>query len=130
MNFPNELRYTKDHEWLKVDAASKTATMGITDFAQKELGDVVFVELPANGKVVRQGETLCVVESTKAASDVYSPVGGTVAEVNKKLPDSPESLNNDPYNNGWMVKLKDILLDEVDKLMTVDQYKELLKGRI
>lgn len=123
MNFPEELKYTKDHEWVKFDAASGVATVGITAFAQNELGDVVFVDLPAVGKTLKQGETACVVESTKAASDVYAPVGGTVKEVNKSLPDSPAAINNDSYNTGWMLKLENVNQADLAKLMDVKAYR-------
>lgn len=111
-----ERRYTKSHEWLTVDG--KTATVGITDFAQSQLGDVVFLELPAPGRKLNAGESFGVVESVKAASDLYSPVSGRIAAVNDKLAAHPELINSDPYGDGWILKvelageLPDGLLDE------------------
>ena len=99
-----ERRYTKSHEWLTVDG--KTATVGITDFAQSQLGDVVFLELPAAGRKLTTGEAFGVVESVKAASDLYSPVAGRIAAVNEKLAAHPELLNSDPYGDGWILKIE------------------------
>lgn len=127
MEFPSDLRYTKEHEWVRLEGGG--AVMGITEFAQSELGDIVFTELPPVGKSVTQGATLCVVESTKAASDVYAPVSGKVREVNGNLNNAPELINHSPYNEGWMVKLADIRSDELEKLMTPAQYKEFLGPR-
>lgn len=124
MQFPENLRYTKDHEWVRIEGA--TATMGITEFAQQELGEIVFADLPATGKSVKAGETLCVVESTKAASDVYAPISGTVKESNSALSASPDLVNNSPYDNGWMVKLDKFSEAEVQKLMSAAEYKQLL----
>lgn len=104
MNFPKELKYTKDHEWAKIDG--KIATIGITDHAQSALGDVVFVELPKAGRVLKKGETFGVVESIKAVSDLYSPLDGKVVEVNSALPDDPSAVNKDPYGAAWMVKIE------------------------
>jgi glycine cleavage system H protein len=124
MEIPSNCRYTKDHEWIKVDG--QLATIGITSFAQGELGDIVFVELPAIGRTLKQKETICVVESTKAASDVYAPVSGTVTEVNKTLSNSPDLVNKNPHNDGWMVKLKDFSKKEYEALMTAEQYRTYL----
>lgn len=99
-----ERRYTKTHEWLIVDG--KTATVGITDFAQAQLGDVVFLELPKPGRKLSQGEAFGVIESVKAASDLFTPVGGTVAQVNDKLSSNPELVNSDPYGDGWIMKVE------------------------
>ncbi len=128
MEFPSNCKYTKDHEWVRVEG--DTCVVGITEFAQSELGELVFVDLPSAGKSVSPGSTLCVVESTKAASDVYAPVVGTVAEANAALKDSPSLVNTEPYTGGWMVKLSGVAKGDLDKMLTVDQYKELLKGRI
>jgi glycine cleavage system H protein len=100
----SERRYTKSHEWLTVDG--KTVTVGITDFAQSQLGDVVFLELPVPGRKLVTGETFGVVESVKAASDLYSPVSGRITEINEKLKEHPEVLNSDPYGDGWIMKLE------------------------
>jgi glycine cleavage system H protein len=104
-NIPADLRYAKSHEWLKV-AADGTATLGITDYAQSSLGDITFIQLPKVGAALKAGETFGVVESVKAASDVYSPVSGTVLETNKALDTNPEKVNSAPYSDGWMLKLK------------------------
>ena len=104
MNFPTDLKYTKDHEWAKI--SGKTATIGITDHAQNSLGDVVFVDLPAVGKVLKKGETFGVVESIKAVSDLYAPVSGKVIEVNAALKDEPALVNRDPYQAAWLVKIE------------------------
>lgn len=127
MEFPNNLKYTKDHEWVLVEGDS--ATIGITEFAQSELGDLVFVDLPSVGKTLKQGETLCVVESTKAASDVYSPVSGSVKEVNTALGSAPEKVNKSPYKEGWLAKLTKFSQVEVSALMSADQYRALLGAK-
>ena len=127
MEIPSNCRYTKDHEWVRIEGA--VVAVGITEFAQGELGDVVFVDLPLPGKVVKQKETLCVVESTKAASDVYAPIGGAVAESNKALADKPDLVNKSPYADGWMVKLKNFSQAECDALMDAAQYREYLGPR-
>jgi glycine cleavage system H protein len=104
-NIPADLKYAKSHEWLKV-AANGTALVGITDYAQNSLGDITFVQLPKVGATLKAGETFGVVESVKAASDIYAPVAGTVLEVNKALDANPEKVNQSPYGDGWMLKLK------------------------
>lgn len=104
MRFPENLKYTKDHEWTRLDG--KTATVGITDHAQQALGDVVYIELPQVGRVLKAGETFGVVESIKAVSDLYAPLAGKVVEVNKGLTDDPSLVNKDPYDGAWMVKLE------------------------
>jgi len=124
---PRNLKYSKEHEWVKVEG--NIATMGITDHAQEQLTDVVFVELPKKGKVVKQMETVAVLESVKAVSDVYSPVSGEVVEVNETLVDKPALVNIKPYGEGWIVKLKVKDKKELDNLMTAEQYEEFLKGK-
>ena len=124
MEFPAELKYTKEHEWVRVEG--DVAVVGITEFAQSELGDLVFVDLPPVGKAVAQHGTMCVVESTKAASDVYSPLSGTVKEVNDSLKDDPSLINNTPYTSGWIVKLSAFSAAEVAGLLSADDYKKLL----
>ena len=104
MNIPEDLQYTKSHEWVRIEG--DTATIGITDHAQDELGDVVFVELPEEGDTFDAGESFGTVESVKAVSDLYTPVGGEVVEVNSALEDAPENINEDPYGEGWIVKLR------------------------
>jgi glycine cleavage system H protein len=120
-----EIKYTKEHEWVRID--NDIAYIGITEFAQGELGDIVFVDLPSVGKQVQQANTLCVVESTKAASDVYAPISGTVVEVNSELNTSPALVNKDPLGEGWMVKLKDFNRADLDKLMSLEQYNKLIQ---
>jgi glycine cleavage system H protein len=126
MNFPENLRYTKDHEWVLVDG--DTGTIGITDYAQGELGDVVFVELPAVGKTVKQHETFGTIEAVKAVSDLYAPVSGSVTEVNTDLESQSELVNKDPYGKGWMLKIHLSSPDEVGSLMSAESYKALVAG--
>jgi glycine cleavage system H protein len=121
----NKLKYTKEHEWIKVEG--NVATIGITCYAQEQLTDVVFVELSKTGKVMKQGEILAVLESIKAVSDVYSPVSGEVIEVNKNLVDKPELINQKPYSEGWIAKLKVEDSKELDSLMTTQEYEAFLK---
>ena len=121
MNNPEHLRYSAEHEWVAV--ADGIATVGITDHAQEELGDIVFVELPAVGATVTKSKPLGVVESVKAVSDVFAPVSGTVTEVNATLTGSPEIINDDPYGDGWMVRVTMSDPAEVDQLMTAEQYR-------
>lgn len=123
MNFPAELKYTKDHEWLKA-IDETTALVGITDFAQSELGDLVFINLPQEGDEVIADESFCDVESVKAVSDVMSPCSGVIAEVNTELEDEPQMLNEDPYG-AWIAKIKDI--SAYGELMTADEYEALVQ---
>jgi glycine cleavage system H protein len=123
---PTDCRYTKDHEWVRLEG--DVAVIGITDYAQTELGDVVFVELPEPGASVTQGETFGVVESVKAASDLYAPVSGTVLETNAALQDAPEQVNAEPYGGGWMLKVQPANLGEVDNLMDAAAYDAHVKG--
>jgi glycine cleavage system H protein len=122
-NLPHELKYSKSHEWVR-DEGDGTYTVGITDHAQGLLGDMVFVELPELERVVNAEEECAVVESVKAASDVYAPVGGTVIEVNSAVEDSPELVNQDPYGDGWLFKLSDI--SGFDDLLDADDYAEMV----
>jgi glycine cleavage system H protein len=124
MNFPENLKYTKDHEWILVDG--NTGTVGITEYAQGELGDVVFVELPAVGKVLKQHETFGTIEAVKAVSDLFSPVAGTITETNKELGGSPELVNKEPYGKGWMVKMKIAKPAELNALLNAAAYKSLV----
>lgn len=121
MNFPNDLRYTKDHEWVRVEG--DVATIGITEFAQHELGEIVFAETPAAGRQFSKGDSLCVVESTKAASDVYAPIAGKVKEGNGSLQGNPQLINTDPYGAGWMVKFEGFSAAEIAGLMSADEYR-------
>ena len=120
---PENLKFTKDHEWL-VDDGGNSFVIGITDHAQDSLGDVTFVELPEVGTSFSRGEVFGVVESVKAASDLYMPVGGEVLEINEELGDSPEKLNESPYDDGWIIKIKSSASEEMSFLLTADQYKE------
>ena len=122
--FPSDRRYTKEHEW--VLTAGMTATMGITDFAQRELGDIVYVELPAVGRAVTQGEVLGTIESVKAVSELYAPVGGEVAEVNSALTEKPEMVNKDPHGS-WMIALKVSNPGDTADLLDSAKYTELTK---
>ena len=124
MDVPEELRYSKDHEWARLEDGR--VRMGITDYAQDALGDVVFVQLPAVGAEVEAGTSFSEVESTKSVSDIYAPVGGVVVEINDELTDAPERLNEDPYGDGWLVKVRLSDPSEVDALLEVDAYKDLL----
>lgn len=124
--YPDDYYYTKDHEWLKVDG--KRVTVGITDFAQKQLGDVVYMELPKVGTQLEFHQSLGVVESVKAVSDIYSPISGEVIEVNTKLNDSPEIVNEDPHGKGWIARLKIKDESEIERLMTVSEYEKFLEG--
>lgn len=125
MDFPDELKYTEEHEWVLVE--DDVVTVGITDFAQDQLGDVVFVELPEVGDQLETGKPLGVVESVKAVSDVYSPLTGEVVEINAALPDEPEMLNTSPYEDGWMVKIRLADSAELDELMDAATYQEFIE---
>ena len=126
MKIPAELKYTEDHEWVRVEG--DTATVGITDFAQGELGDVVFVEIETEGEELDKGETFGTVEAVKTVSDLFMPVGGEVAEVNETLADEPEIVNKDPYGKGWMIKIKVKDSSELDDLLTADDYKKMVEA--
>ena len=123
MNIPKELKYTKDHEWVRVEG--NTAVVGITDFAQLQLGDVVFVELPAVGKALKQGEPLSVIESMKAVSDVYEPVSGKVVKVNTALEEAPDLVNQEPYGEGWVAVLELADGAEVESLLSDSDYEKV-----
>ena len=122
MEFPEELKYTKEHEWVLIEAG--TATVGITDYAQDQLGDIVFVELPAVGDKVSKEDAFGVVESVKAVSDIYAPLSGKVIEVNDDLPDDPEMLNEDPYGDGWIIRIELTDPEEIEDLMTSAEYEQ------
>jgi len=125
-NIPSDLKYTKSHEWVRV--ADAVATVGITDHAQHELTDVVFVELPAAGRKVKAGEACAVVESVKTASDIYSPLGGEVTEVNRAVVENPALVNSEPYGNGWFFKIKLANPAEVNALLKPEQYQAQISG--
>lgn len=125
MNIPEELKYTKEHEWVK-DNGDGTVTIGITDFAQGELGDIVFVELEPEGSEFDRDDVLGTVEAVKTVSELFSPVSGEITEVNESLEDDPEMVNNDPYGDGWMVKIELSDPSELDDLLSAEDYKELI----
>lgn len=126
MEFPDNLHYTKEHEWVRVEEDG-SVTVGITDYAQEQLGDIVYVELPeASDDSVQKDEPFAVVESVKAVSDVYAPLTGRVSEVNDELPNSPEVINQDPYGDGWMVRMQLDNKDEIDELLSATEYEELV----
>ena len=125
MNFPEDLRYTKDHEWAR--SKDGRVVVGITEFATDQLGDVVYVELPAVGEQVKKGEAFGVVESTKAVSDLYAPVSGKVVEINAPLVDAPEGINEDPYGDGWMIAVEPSNPKELDELLDPKAYAALVQ---
>jgi len=124
MNIPADLLYTKDHEWIKIDGSE--ATIGVTDFAQKELGDIVFVEVDTEGESLSEGDVFGTVEAVKTVSDLFMPISGTVSAVNEGLEDSPETVNQDPYGEGWMVKVEMEEGFDTSALLNADQYKEVI----
>ncbi len=124
MNFPSDLKYTKDHEWVRVEGS--TAVIGITDFAQKELGDIVYVDITTIGETVAQNEIFGTVEAVKTVSDLFMPVSGKVLEMNKDIDNAPESVNTDPYGNGWLIKATIENPAELENLLSADAYKALI----
>lgn len=124
MNFPEELRYTKDHEWVRVEG--NTLTVGITEFAQRELGDIVYVEIETEGEEVEQGEVFGTVEAVKTVSDLFMPVNGKITEVNAELDSEPELVNQEPYQKGWMIKIEVSSPEAVNELLTAQEYAELV----
>ena len=125
MNIPSNLKYTDDHEWVKVDG--EIATVGVTEYAQEQLGDIVFVEIETEGETLDKGETFGTIEAVKTVSDLFMPVSGEIIELNPKLEDAPESINSDPYGDGWMVKIKMSDQSQTDDLLDADAYKGLLE---
>lgn len=125
MSIPKDLRYSEEHEWVRVEG--NLVKIGITDFAQHELGDIVFVELPEVGDEIKADEPFGSVESVKTVSELYAPISGKVVEVNEELGDSPEFVNESPYENAWMIVIEASDLSEVEKLMTPEQYEEMIK---
>ncbi len=124
MNIPSDLLYTKDHEWIKVE--NGIATVGITDYAQSELGDIIFIELPEIGDSVQAEDSIGTIEAVKTVADIYSPMNGEILEVNINLEDNPDSLNTDPYDSGWIIKLNNFTNND-DNYLTPDQYKSLIQ---
>lgn len=125
MNLPSELKYTKEHEWVKVEG--EQVKIGITDFAQSELGDIVFVELPEVGEEIKKDEPFGNVESVKTVSELFAPVSGEVVEINEALEDAPEQVNDSPYDEGWMIIVKPANPKEVDELLTAEQYQAVIE---
>lgn len=126
MNIPSELKYSKDHEWVKIDG--DTATIGITDFAQGELGDIVYVEVETAGDTLEAGEVFGTVEAVKVVSDLYLPLSGEIVEFNEGVEDEPEVVNSDPYGEGWIIKVKCSDISEIDELLSAEDYKALISG--
>ncbi len=124
MKIPNELKYTKDHEWIAIDG--DIAKVGITDFAQRELGDIVYIEIETVGELLKADEVFGTVEAVKTVSDLFLPVEGEILELNEDLETSPEDVNNDPYENGWMIKMKVSNPSDVDNLLSSEDYKKLI----
>ncbi len=126
MNIPSDLKYTRDHEWVRVEG--KTATIGITDFAQGELGDIVYVEVETVDETLDQEEVFGTVEAVKTVSDLFLPVSGTIVEFNESLEDEPEKVNTDPYGEGWMIRVEMSDLSQLEDLLSDSEYKELIGG--
>jgi len=124
MNIPSELKYTKDHEWISLEG--DIATVGITDFAQRELGDIVYVEVETIGETLNADEVFGTVEAVKTVSDLFLPVSGEIIEFNESLEDTPEEVNLNPYSNGWMIKMKVSNIDDLSSLLNAEQYQELI----
>jgi len=126
MEFPSELKYSKTHEWIRIEK-KKEAVIGITDYAQQELGDIVYLELPEENEQIEKDGAFGVIESTKATEDLYSPISGRVLEVNTPLQDSPEVINEDPYVDGWMLRLEVSNLKDLEELLSAEQYQKYLE---
>lgn len=124
MNFPNDLRYTKEHEWIRLE--NGTAIIGITDFAQGELGDIVFVEVNVKDMPLNKDEVFGTIEAVKTVSDLFLPVSGTITELNPLLQNNPELVNTDPYGDGWIIKLKPVSEEEINQLMNAEAYQEMV----
>ncbi len=124
MNIPQELKYSKDHEWIRIEG--NIAYIGITDFAQSELGDIVYVEMESLDEELNEGDVMGSIEAVKTVSDIFMPVSGTVIEINDKLESEPETVNSDPYNNGWLAKIEISNPDEINALLNADGYKKLI----
>ena len=124
MNFPNNLKYTNDHEWIRVEGT--TAWVGITDYAQGELGDVVFIEVPAAGAKITKGKSFGTIEAVKAVSDIYAPASGEILETNKEVQSTPDVVNKDPYGKGWMIKMRIDNPADLSDLLDVEAYKKIV----
>jgi len=124
MNVPENLKYTKDHEWVKIEG--DIATIGVTDFAQGELGDIVYVEIETEGETLAKEEVFGTIEAVKTVSDLFMPISGEITKFNDSLESNPDAVNNDPYGDGWMIKVKVTDSSELDRLLSADQYKEII----
>jgi glycine cleavage system H protein len=125
MNIPENLKYTKDHEWIKLE--DKIGIIGITDYAQKELGDIIYLDITASiGDVVKQGDSIGTIEAVKTVSEVFSPVSGKIIDINSVINDNPSVINQDPYNGGWIIKIEPNNQDELSNLLSVEAYKEVV----
>ena len=125
MNIPENLKYTKDHEWLKLEA--NIGVIGITDYAQKELGDIIYLDISASvGDEIKQGDSIGTIEAVKTVSEVYSPISGRIIDINTDINDNPSKINQDPYNGGWIVKIELNNADEINNLLDINKYKELV----
>lgn len=129
MEIPDDLRYTREHEWARIDLKQKTATIGVTDYAQEKLGDVVHVDLPEEGAEITREDPFGSVESVKAVSDLFAPLSGKVVEINDDLLDSPEMVNEDPYGEAWMVKIKITETSGIDQMMDAAAYRKFLESQ-
>jgi len=125
MNFPDDLKYTKDHEWIRIENDNQ-GIIGITDFAQKELGDIVYVEINTEGEEIKQGNVFGTVEAVKTVSDLFMPISGKILEFNEELEDEPELVNNEPYEGGWMIKIEITDPSQIESLLSAAEYKELV----
>ena len=125
MNVPDDLRYTKEHEWVKIN--SDVIMVGITDHAQSELGDIIFIEFPDQNQLVSKNEPFGTIEAVKTVADLFAPLSGKIIEVNNNLEDSPDLVNSDTYGDGWIVKISDFNHDELENLLNADQYKDIIK---
>ena len=124
MNVPEELFYTKDHEWIRIE--EETAIIGVTDYAQGELGDIIFVELPDEDTCIEAGDSVGTIEAVKTVADIFTPLNGEISKVNRKLEDSPESINRDPYKSGWILKVRNFTKND-SKLLSASEYKNLIQ---
>lgn len=124
MNFPDNLKYTKEHEWVLIEGS--VGTIGVTEYAQSELGDVVFIDIDPNVSAITKGQSFGTIEAVKTVSDIYAPCNGTVIEINKLLSDNPETVNTDPYGQGWMVKIKITDLNDLNDLLDSNAYRQLI----
>lgn len=126
MNIPQDLKYTRDHEWIKIDGTE--AMIGITDFAQNELGDIVYIEIETEGDVLEKGDVFGTVEAVKTVSDLFMPIGGKIIEINENLESEPEIVNSDPYEKGWMIKVEISDSTDLSGVLSAEEYKDLISG--